>query len=115
MLPSSQLFPFTLIYHIRFTPNGTSLRCHHRNFSSISHFAPNYIIVLPLLLITTFHRFHISHRTTSLHRHRWSPLIFIGLSLRTILHHRIAIAAHRYFSSVSHFTPNYIIAIAAHS
>jgi capsule polysaccharide modification protein KpsS len=66
----------------------------HCYFSSVSHFAPNYIITSPSLV---------------------TAIIFIGLSLRTELHHRIAIAAHCYFSSVSHFTPNYIIAIAAHS
>jgi hypothetical protein len=72
----------------------------HRSFSSVSHFAPNYIIpnyitALPSLPIATFHRFRISHRTMVI-----APF-----------HRRITVVGHRSFSSVSHLAPNYIIAL----
>jgi hypothetical protein len=78
----------------------------HCYFSSVSHFAPNY-----------------GHRSfSSSHYRRWSSLLFIGFTFRTELHHRIAkfhrfhishrtTSSHCKISSVSHFAPNYIIAL----
>jgi hypothetical protein len=57
-------------------------------FSSVSHFAPNYIIASPSLVTANFHRFITSHRTTSSHCHCCSLLVFIGFTFRTELHHR---------------------------
>jgi hypothetical protein len=69
----------------------------HHYFSLVSYFASNYIIALPSLLIVS---------------KQMSTLRVKGKrTFRTKLHRRIAIIVHHYFSLVSYFASNYIIAL----
>jgi hypothetical protein len=76
----------------------------HRSFSSVSHFEPNYIIpnyitALPSLPIVTFHWFRIFYQTMVI-----APFHRFHISHRTT-------SSHCKISSVSHLAPNYIIAL----